>query len=146
MAATAATGDTVQLHYTLTLDDGRVVDSSRERGPFQVTLGEGQVIKGFEKAVLGMTPGETKKVTVSAEEGYGPYRDELVQQVSREQIPPNVDVSVGQRLQASDQNGRTMVLTVIDQGPETVTLDANHPLAGEDLTFDVELLDVNKAA
>jgi peptidylprolyl isomerase len=140
---TASIGDTVHVHYTLTLEDGRIVDSSAERGPFQVTLGEGQVIKGFENAVVGMKPGDNKKVTVAADEGYGPYRDELVQQVDREQIPSHVDVAVGQRLQASDQGGRTMVLTVIDQSSEAVTLDANHPLAGEDLTFDLELVKID---
>jgi peptidylprolyl isomerase len=142
MADSAAIGDTVHVHYTVSLEDGRVVDSSRERGPFAVTLGQGQVIKGFERALIGMTEGQQKKVVVRAAEAYGPRRSELVHEIPRAQIPPHVDVSVGQRLQASDQGGKTVSLTVVEAGKTSVKLDANHPLAGEDLTFELEVMKI----
>lgn len=143
MAATATTGSTVSLHYTLTLEDGTVFDSSRERGPFEVKLGEGQVIRGFEQALMGMAEGESKKVTIVSEEAYGPWREELVQEVARDQLPPELPLEIGRQLQASDPQGRTMLLTVIELDDSSVKLDANHPLAGEDLTFDLEVLAVH---
>ncbi|MDX6748939.1 peptidylprolyl isomerase [Geminicoccaceae bacterium 1502E] len=143
MAATASTGSTVKLHYTLTLEDGTIFDSSREREPFEVKLGAGQVIQGFEQALMGMAEGESKQVTIASEQAYGPWREELVQEVARDQLPAELPLEIGRQLQASDPQGRTMLLTVIEMDDQSVKLDANHPLAGEDLTFDLEVLGVH---
>jgi peptidylprolyl isomerase len=140
--ARATSGTSVAFHYVGKLDDGTVFDASTDGEPLRVTVGEGEVIKGVDQALEGMTPGETKTVTVSPEQAYGPHRDELIQRIERAQIPPQVDVSVGQRLQGRDPQGRTLHLTVIDASDDTVTLDANHPLAGRDLIFELKLVEV----
>lgn len=138
----AGIGDTVRIHYTGRLDDGRTFDSSEGREPIEFTLGAGQVIPGFERAILGMQPGETRTFTIPAEEAYGPYRPELVHRVPRAQIPPQVELYEGARLEARDQGGNRIALTVLEVSEEEVVLDANHPLAGEDLTFEVRLVEV----
>ena len=140
--AAASEGKTVQFHYTGRLDDGTVFDTSAERDPLEVKLGERSVIPGVEAALVGMTPGEDKTVTVSAAEAYGAHRPELVQQVQRDAVPDHVDLTLGNRLAASDTSGRRMELTVVGVDDEKVTLDANHPLAGHDLTFDLTLVKV----
>lgn len=137
----AKAGDTVLIHYTGTLEDGSVFDSSRGRDPLEFTLGEGQVIPGFESAVTGMEVGEEKTVTIPADDAYGPRRDELMLTVDRAQFPPNIQPSVGQQLQMS-QGNESFVVTVRDVQDGSVTLDANHPLAGEDLTFALELVEI----
>lgn len=138
--AQANQGDTVQIHYTGRLDDGTVFDSSREREPLEFTLGEGRVIPGFEAAVTGMEPGETKTATISAEDAYGPRRDDLVMKVEREQLPEDMDPDVGERLGMRTSDGQTVEVRVTDTDDNAVELDANHPLAGHDLTFDIELV------
>jgi FKBP-type peptidyl-prolyl cis-trans isomerase 2 len=137
----AKNGDTVRLHYTGRLDDGSVFDSSRDRDPLEFTIGEGQVIPGFEAAVNGMAPGEEKQVTIPSDEAYGPRRDDLLMPVSRSQIPEHIEPTVGQQLQMS-QGGQTFVVRIADISDEAVVLDANHPLAGMDLTFDLELVEI----
>ncbi len=138
----AGIGDTVRIHYTGRLDDGTEFDSSEGREPIEFTLGAGQVIPGFEKAILGMEPGETKTFTIPSDEAYGPYRPELVHRVPRGQIPPQVQVYPGARLEARDQGGNRIALTVLEVSEEEVVMDANHPLAGKDLTFEVRLVEV----
>ncbi|HSJ08634.1 MAG TPA: peptidylprolyl isomerase [Longimicrobiales bacterium] len=138
----AKQGDTVQVHYTGTLDDGRVFDSSEGRDPLEFTLGSGQVIKGFDAAVEGMSPGDSRLVTIPAEEAYGARRDDLVAVVERSQFPDDMDPEVGQQLQVS-QDGQTYVVTVTDVDVESVTLDANHPLAGQNLTFELQLVSMS---
>lgn len=138
----ATQGKTVVFHYVGSLDDGTVFDSSIEREPLRVTIGNNEVIRGVDQALAGMTPGEDKTVTIPAEQAYGPHRPELIQEVERERIPPQVDLSVGNLLEGSDPNGRRMQLTVVEANDETVTLDANHPLAGRDLKFELKLLEV----
>lgn len=138
----AKKGDQVKVHYTGTLKDGTVFDSSREREPLEFTLGEGKLIPGFENAVEGMNPGETRTQNIPSDEAYGPRLDELVLQVPKEQIPQDINPEVGQQLQIRQDDGRTAVVKVTDIGDDTVTLDANHPLAGKDLTFEIELLEV----
>lgn len=138
----AQAGNTVKFHYTGKLDDGTVFDSSSDGEPLEVTVGQGEIIKGVDEALSGMAPGEEKQVTVTADEAYGPHRAELIQEVERAQIPEHVDVSVGNRLQGKDPSGRTLHLTVIGADDSKVTLDANHPLAGKDLTFDLKVVDV----
>ncbi len=140
--AQAKQGDTVTVHYTGKLDDGTVFDSSVEREPLEFTLGEGLVIPGFENAVIGMNAGEKKTVDIASEEAYGPYRDELILSVNREQFPEDIQPEVGQSLQVQQPNGQPVVVTVAAVADEEVKLDANHPLAGKDLTFEIELMDI----
>ena len=140
--AEAQAGDKVRVHYTGRLDDGSVFDSSRGRQPLEFTVGEGQVIPGFDQAVAGMTPGEEQTITIPADQAYGPRRDELLFTVPRGEFPPQIDPEVGQQLQV--QNGdQVAIVTVAGVSDEDVTLDGNHPLAGRDLTFDLELVEID---
>ena len=139
----ADTGNTVKVHYTGKLDDGTTFDSSIGGEPLQFTLGEGQMIPGFEKAVLGMELGATVTVKIPADEAYGPRREELVGVVERDQVPPDLNPEVGQRLQVQHDDGQITVVTVIEISDSSVKLDANHPLAGKDLTFEIELVEIN---
>lgn len=137
----AQTGSQVKVHYTGRLDNGQVFDSSAERDPLEFTLGQGQLIPGFETAVTGMQVGDSKTVTIPAEDAYGQRQDELLFTVDREQLPEHIQPEVGQQLQVS-QEGQTTVVTISDLTDTQLTLDANHPLAGENLTFDLEMVDV----
>ncbi len=139
--AQAKDGDTVKVHYTGKLEDGTVFDSSIEREPLQFTIGEGQLIPGFEQAVVGMSPGESKTVEIPADEAY-PYREEMVLVVDRDQLPEDLQPEVGQQLQMRQPDGQTILVKVIDVSELSVTLDANHPLAGKDLTFDIQLVEI----
>ena len=139
----AQTQDTVQIHYTGTLDDGTVFDSSRESDPLQFTLGQQQVIPGFEDAVMGMEIGEAKTVRIPADQAYGEHRPDLVLTVRRDQLPPELEPELGQRLQVQDQRGQPFVVTVHEITEAEVKLDANHPLAGQALTFELELVAIN---
>ena len=139
--AQAKSGDTVRIHYTGTLDDGSVFDSSRGRTPLEFTLGSGQVIPGFDDAVTGMAVGEAQTVTIPAAQAYGDRRPELMRRVPRDQFPTHIEPEVGRQLQVGGAGG-AMVVTVREVGPEGVLLDANHPLAGEDLTFALELVEI----
>jgi peptidylprolyl isomerase len=139
-ATQATNGDTVLFHYTGSLNDGTVFDSSSGRDPLQVTIGSGQVIRGVDDALVGMAPGEEKTVTVGADEAYGPRRPELLHEVERDAIPPEVNVEVGSQLQGRDTGGQSLRLTVVEVADDKVTLDANHPLAGQELTFDLQLV------
>lgn len=140
--AEAKSGDTVKVHYTGTLDDGSVFDSSKGRDPLEFTVGAGQVIPGFDEAVSGMNPGESKKVKIEADSAYGQRNEELVQKVERSALPDDMELEVGVRLQAAQPDGRTMILTVVELTDDSVTLDANHPLAGEALSFEIELVEI----
>ena len=139
-AQTAKVGDTVSVHYTGTLADGSVFDSSIGREPLQFTLGEGQMIPGFEQAVIGMTLGETKTVTIPAGQAYGPYYEERVFVVPRDQLPADMEPEVGQKLQMQSATGQIRIVTVKEVSETNVTLDANHELAGKDLTFEIQLI------
>ncbi|NNF58689.1 MAG: peptidylprolyl isomerase [Rhodothermaceae bacterium] len=141
--STAKTGDSVRIHYTGRLNDGTVFDSSDGREPLGFTLGSGEVIPGFDQGVAGMDVGETKTIEIPADEAYGAYRDDLALQVGRDQFPDDIAPEVGQQLQLGMADGGTLSVVVTEINDETVTLDANHPLAGQDLTFDLELVSVN---
>lgn len=143
---TAKSGDTVRIHYTGTLTDGTQFDSSAGREPLEFTLGSGQIIEGLDAEVEGMAVGEKSTVTVPAEKAYGPHSQQNVQQVPRAQIPAEVDVQPGAQLQARTPDGNTVMLTVVEATEDAVTVDANHPLAGQDLVFAVELVEIVKAA
>ncbi len=135
-------GDKVTVHYTGTYDDGTVFDSSVERGPLEVTVGSGMVIPGFDRALVDMAPGEKKKVNIPAADAYGPRAEELVAEIPRERIPENIQLEVGQQLQLSLADGGEAIVMIVDLGENTVTLDANHPMAGMDLNFELELVEI----
>ena len=139
---TAKAGDTVAIHYTGTLTDGTKFDSSEGRDPLSFTLGSGQIIKGLDAAVTGMDEGAEATVTIPADEAYGQADPNQVQQVPRETIPDEIPLEVGLQLQAQTPQGATIPLVVTKIEEETVTLDANHPLAGKDLTFEFNLVSV----
>ena len=141
-AAQVKNGDTVQVQYTGKLADGTVFDSSAERGPLEFTLGAGQLIPGFEKAVLGMKVGEKKTVTIPADEAYGPRREDMILEVPREKLPSGITPEVGLLLETNRPDGGTMVVVITNVTDTTVTIDANHPLAGKDLTFEIELVKI----
>ncbi|HLW26630.1 MAG TPA: peptidylprolyl isomerase [Kiloniellales bacterium] len=137
----AKQGDTVRVHYSGTLQDGTEFDSSRNSPALEFTIGQGQIIPGFEQAVVGMNPGDSKTVYIPADEAYGPHRSELTQEVERSLLPADMDVQPGMQLQASGPNQQPLVVTVMEVKNDSVVLDANHPLAGKDLTFDIELVE-----
>lgn len=139
----AKSGDTVKIHYTGTLEDGTQFDSSKDRDPLEFELGSGQVIPGFEKAVDGMSVGEEKSVTITSDEAYGPRREQMVQELPKTALPPDLEPETGMELQAQGQDGQPIHLTVTEVGDETITVDANHPLAGKDLQFDIELVAID---
>lgn len=141
--AEAKQGDTVRIHYTGTLEDGTVFDTSQNRDPLEFTLGEGKVITGFEEAVEGMEEGEKKTAEIPSDDAYGPRRDDLVLTVAREQLPADLEPDVGDQLEMRTQDGQTFPVVVAEVGDERVQLDANHPLAGKDLTFEIQLVDVD---
>lgn len=132
----------VSVHYTGTLETGEVFDSSRERDPLSFTVGEGQMIPGFEKAVKGMKLNESKKITIAPEEAYGAVRPDMVQTITKEQLPPELVVSVGQQLASEMPDGQQIIVTVTDVTENEITIDANHPLAGKTLNFDIEVVKI----
>jgi peptidylprolyl isomerase len=138
----AKQGDTVKVHYTGALADGTVFDSSQGREPLQFEVGKGQVIPGFEQAVVGLEEGESTKVEIAPEQAYGERRDELVLTVQRSRLPEGMDPKVGEQLRMSQPNGQAVVVSVTGVTEESVTLDANHPLAGKELHFELELVEI----
>ena len=142
----AKSGDTVKIHYTGTLDDGTRFDSSAGRDPLEFELGGGQVIPGFDNAVEGMAVGESKSVRIEAEQAYGPRHDQLMQQVPRSALPDDLEPEVGMALQSQGPDGQAMVLMVAAVDDDNITVDANHPLAGQALNFDIELVEIGGGA
>lgn len=135
-------GDTVKVHYTGKLEDGTIFDTSEEHEPIEFTVGQGKIIPGFEKAVIGMSPGDSKTVELSSEEAYGPHRDNLVMVVEKDELPENIEPQEGQHIQVQQKEGNPFMVQVTDVSGDKVTLDANHPLAGKDLTFEIELVSI----
>lgn len=139
--AQAKSGDTVQVHYKGTLTDGTVFDSSEGRSPLEFTVGSGQVIKGFDEGVLGMNEGERKTINIPVEDAYGPANEEMIFTLNRTDIPDDIPLEEGMTLNMhEDGNPRPIPVIVRKLDDTSVTLDANHPLAGQDLTFEVELV------
>jgi FKBP-type peptidyl-prolyl cis-trans isomerase 2 len=139
----AKPGTTVSIHYTGTLEDGSTFDSSDGRDPLTFEMGAGQIIPGLEAALSGMSAGEAKTVTIPAAEAYGDHNPQAVQQVPREAVPDHIPLDPGTQLQVQTQDGRALPVVVTEVTEEQVTLDANHPLAGKDLTFAVEVVSVD---
>lgn len=138
----AKSGDTVRIHYTGTLDDGSTFDSSQGREPLEFTLGSGQVIPGFDVGVTGMSIGEKKTINIPSAEAYGELDPNARQDIPRETVPADIPLDIGTQLQMQAPNGQAMMVTVAAVTEDTVTLDANHPLAGKDLTFALELVEI----
>jgi len=142
----ARPGDTVKIHYTGTLNDGTEFDSSSGRDPLEFTVGSGQVIRGFDKAVEGMAVGDSKTVKIPPEEAYGPRHDQMVQDVPRDALPEDLEPVEGMALQAHGQDGQVINLTVTAVSDDSITVDGNHPLAGKSLNFDLRLVDIARSA
>lgn len=142
--AAAAKGNTVHVHYTGTLDDGTEFDSSRDGDPLVFELGGGQVIDGFDAAVTGMTVGESKKQRIEPQAAYGERQPELVFEVEKGTLPPGADVEVGDMVELGFPDGRTVPVMIAGVGDDMLTLDANHPLAGKALTFELQLVSIDK--
>ena len=140
--AQAKKGDTVKIHYTGKLTDNTVFDSSRSRDPFEFIIGSGQVIAGFEEGTLGMDIGQTKTVTIPCDKAYGPKNPDLVAVVARGHLPKDLDPKVGQRLGIHNENGQKIPVVITDLTEKDVTVDGNHPLAGENLVFELELVEI----
>ena len=138
----AKSGDTVRIHYTGTLNDGTQFDSSEGRDPLEFSLGSGQVIPGFDKAVEGMSIGDNKSVSIEPEEAYGQKHEQLVQDVPKSALPQDMDPEVGMRLQSQSPDGQVIHLVITAVAEESITVDGNHPLAGHTLTFDINLVEI----
>ena len=138
----ATSGDKVKIHYTGTLENGTQFDSSEGRDPLEFQLGSGQVIPGFDKAVEGMAVGESKSVTISPADAYGPRNEQAVQEVPRSALPDDLVPEEGMTLQAQNQDQQPVQLTVTAVGEESITVDANHPLAGQPLIFEISLVEL----
>lgn len=137
-------GNRALVHYTGTLDDGTEFDSSRAGEPFEVIIGQGMVIPGFERAIMGMKVGQVLSVTIPEQEAYGPHNDEMVLRIPRASFPLDLPAKIGAQLVLQAPDGQEAPAFIIDVSEEEITLDANHPLAGFDLTFEIELLSVSQ--
>lgn len=135
-------GDTVKVHYTGTLKNGEVFDTSKDREPLEFTLGQGQLIPGFENAVIGLSVGESTSVDIPSKEAYGEEREDLVINVPKDQLPSDVEPQVGMQLQVNQQNGQPVPVRIKEVGDTELTLDANHPLAGKDLSFEIKVVEL----
>lgn len=138
----AKTDDTVLIAYTGKLEDGSVFGQTAEEEPLELHLGSNSVIPGLEEAVQGMEEGESKTAVVEPDKAFGPFRDELVMQVDRSEFPQEAEIEVGQRFEASGSDGARRIITIVDMSDDAVTIDANHPLAGKALTFEIRLLKI----
>lgn len=140
--STVEEGNTVKVHYTGKLKDGQVFDTSEEREPIEFEIGAGQMIPGFEKAVVGMEKDESKTVEIESDEAYGDVNDELFLEVPKSELPDNIDPEVGMQLQVQQQEGQQIPVQITEVKDSSITLDANHPLAGKDLVFDIKVVDI----
>ncbi len=138
-------GDTVKIHYTGAFENGDIFDSSEEGEPFEFTVGAQMVIDGFDKAVLGMKEGETKSVVIRPEDGYGLRSDEMIITIERSRIPAEIALDVGTRLGVRSDSGFETTMTVADLNGDMVTLDGNHPLAGQTLVFTLRMMEIHRA-
>ena len=135
-------GDKVKVHYHGKLDSGETFDSSAGRDPLEFEVGSGMVIKGFDDGVTGMTAGEKKTITIPYNDAYGPRNPEMLIEVPKDKFPPDLEIELGMPLMMSDGQGQQFQVTITEIKETVVMLDANHPLAGKDLTFDLELVEI----
>jgi peptidylprolyl isomerase len=142
--ANAQKGDKVFVHYVGKLDDGSVFDSSINSNPLEFTIGDGSIIPGFEEAVIGLEEGQKKSFTVKSEDAYGPYYNERVIVINKSQLPPDLDPQIGDKLQGQQPDGSVVLFSVIDRNEDEITLDGNHPLAGKNLNFEIELVKIQQ--
>jgi peptidylprolyl isomerase len=140
--AQAKTGDTVRVHYEGQLSDGTIFDSSLERKPIEFILGQDTVIPGFEQAVIGMEVGESKDVSIPPEDGFGDYSEDLVVNIEKTILPPDINPELGMQLEVSSEEETPRVFTIADIAEDLITLDGNHPLAGKEIAFKIELLEI----
>ncbi len=138
----AKNGDTVQVHYVGKFEDDTIFDSSEGKAPLEIKLGSGEIIQGFNDAIVGMSIGEKKSTTIPAEKAYGPHQKELLMEVGHEQFPPEIIPEIGQKIQLTQPDGQEVTVAVTKMNDTIVTLDANPPLAGKDLLFDIELVEI----
>lgn len=138
----AKKGDRVKVHYTGKLQDGTVFDSSIEREPLEFTLGDGNMIKGFDAAVEGLQKGEKVTANIPSTEAYGEKKQDMFVEVPKSEVPENIKPEVGQQLQVQQANGQAMPVVVAEVTEDKIVLDANHPLAGKDLTFEIQLVEI----
>ncbi len=143
---TPNTGDTVTIDYVLKRSDGQEVGNTQQAGPQAITLGSGQIFPQIEEALTGMSVGEEQSVLIDCASAFGPRQDALVMDIPRDNLPAEPVPQPGMALEAKAQDGTPMTLYIVEVGDQTVTADANHPLAGEDLTFDITLRDIKQAA
>jgi FKBP-type peptidyl-prolyl cis-trans isomerase 2 len=141
----AKTGDLVKVHYSLKDAKGNVVESSRDLAPIEFTIGENKVIPGFEKAITGMAPGETTTAVIPPEDAYGPRDDKKIFEYEKSKVPGDFSPRVGDTVKMHRPDGNALPVTVIAATDKSYTMDANHPLAGKELTFDLELLEITKS-
>jgi peptidylprolyl isomerase len=146
MAEIIQTGDTISVNYTGRFEDGQVFDSSEGRAPLKFTVGSGQLIKGFDDAVVGLKQGDKTTVTIEAKDGYGEYRDDLVIAIPKANVPENLEIEIGKRFHLRDQSGRPVPAVVVEITEEAVKLDANHTMAGKTLIFDIEVVETGLQA
>jgi len=142
--AQAKAGDTVRVHYEGQLSDGTIFDSSLEREPIEFILGQDTVIPGFEQAVIGMEVGESKDISIPPEEGFGEYSEDLVVNIEKTILPPDINPELGMQLEVSseEEEETSRVFTIADIAEDSITLDGNHPLAGAEIAFKIELLEI----
>jgi peptidylprolyl isomerase len=143
---TAETGDTVKVNYVGRLADGTIFDTSEGKPPLHFILGKQEVIPGFDRATHGMVQGEKKSVTISCDDAYGPYHEKLVETIEVARLPDDLDLTLGGQLEVSREDGQKMYFLIKALTETTVTLDANHPLAGKELNFEIEMLEVKKTS
>ena len=137
--AQAKAGDTVRVHYEGQLSDGTIFDSSLEREPIEFILGQDTVIPGFEQALIGMEVGESKDVSIPPEDGFGEYSEDLVVNIEKSILPPDINPELGMQLEVSSEEETPRVFTIAEIAEDSVTLDGNHPLAGKEIAFKIEL-------
>jgi len=135
-------GDVVKVHYTGKLDDGEVFDTSENREPLAFAIGKGEVIPGFEEGVLGLEIGESKIINISSDQAYGPHREEMIHKVGKDKFPQEMELKIGDSFKVGQEEGNPTIVSITEISENEVTLDANHPLAGKNLTFDVKLVEI----
>ena len=142
MSGIVKLGDTVKLHYQAKTEDLVIFDSATQMDPLVFTVGDGQILPAFENALIGMQAGDKKTINLLSDDAFGPYAEELITTVDKNQLPPNLEIEKGQQLQIQQPDGQVILVKVVDISDSNITFDANHPLAGKDITFDIQLLEI----